>query len=93
MAWRSVTDKQWELIKQYLPKRRRSRKGGRLPLDDRKCFEGILRILWTGAPWSELPERYMVDPKIKTDFRPLLRWILLLSSDSVKASVLSHFNC
>lgn len=22
---------------------------------------------------------FMVDPKIKTDFRPLLRWVLLLS--------------
>jgi hypothetical protein len=34
----------------------------------------------------------MVDPKIKTDFRPVLRRILLLSSESVKASVLSQFN-
>lgn len=58
MAWRAVTDKQWSAIKQHLPKRRRNRKGGRPPLDDRKCFEGILWILWTGAPWSELPERY-----------------------------------
>lgn len=58
MAWRAVSDKQWELIKQHLPKRRRSRKGGRPPLDDRKCFEGILWILWAGAPWSELPGKY-----------------------------------
>ena len=58
MAWRAVTDKQWELIKAELPKRKRPKKGGRPPADDRKCFEGILWILWTGAPWSELPERY-----------------------------------
>src|SRR4051794_35902819 len=58
MAWRAVSDKQWELIKQHLPKRKRSRKGGRPPLDERKCFEGILWILWAGAPWSELPPRY-----------------------------------
>jgi transposase len=32
MAWRAVTDRQWEAIKQHLPKRRRSRKGGRPPL-------------------------------------------------------------
>jgi transposase len=57
MAWRAVTDKQWGLIKEHLPKRRPG-KGGRLPLDDRQCFEGILWILWTGAPWSELPDRY-----------------------------------
>ena len=58
MAWRAVSDKQWELIKEQLPKRKRRKKGGRPPADERKCFEGILWILWTGAPWSELPERY-----------------------------------
>lgn len=58
MAWRAVTDKQWELIKAELPRRKRPKKGGRPPADDRQCFEGILWILWTGAPWSELPERY-----------------------------------
>ena len=58
MAWRSLTDKQWDLIKEHLPKRTPSKKGGRPPADDRKCFEGILWILWTGAPWSELPEKY-----------------------------------
>jgi transposase len=58
MAWRAVTDKQWELIKAELSRPKRRKKGGRPPSDDRKCFEGILWILWTGAPWSELPERY-----------------------------------
>jgi transposase len=50
MAWRAVTDKQWQLIKAQLPKPKRSRKAGRRPLDDRQCFEGILWILWAGAP-------------------------------------------
>jgi transposase len=58
MAWRAVTNKQWKHIKQHLSPRQCSRKGGRPPLDDRTCFEGILWILWTGAPWSELPARY-----------------------------------
>jgi transposase len=58
MAWRAVTDKQWLLIKDQLPKRKPNPKGGRPPTDDRQCFEGILWILWTGAPWSELPKRY-----------------------------------
>ncbi|MBS1812168.1 MAG: transposase [Acidobacteria bacterium] len=58
MAWRGVTNQQWEAIKVHLPKRQRTRKGGRPPLADRQCFEGILWILWTGAPWSELPARY-----------------------------------
>lgn len=58
MAWRAVTDKQWKIIEAQLPKRKRRQRGGRPPLTDRQCFEGILWILWTGAPWSELPERY-----------------------------------
>ena len=63
MAWRSLTDKQWEKVREHLPVRKKpwrkkDRKGGRPPLDDRKCFEGILWILWTGAQWSELPPRY-----------------------------------
>lgn len=27
-------------------------------MDDLRCFERILSILWTGAPWSELRKRY-----------------------------------
>ncbi len=55
MEWRAVTDKQWHKIEAHLPKRKRSQRGGRPPLSERQCFEGILWILWTGAPWSELP--------------------------------------
>lgn len=58
MAWRAVTDKQWEGIAAQLPKRPLTPRGGRPRLSERQCFEGILWILWTGAPWSELPQRY-----------------------------------
>lgn len=58
MAWRGVSDKQWAQIKLQLPVHVPNPKGGRRPADDRQCFEGILWILWTGAPWKELPERY-----------------------------------
>ncbi|MDP7665080.1 MAG: transposase, partial [Nitrospinota bacterium] len=55
MAWRGLTDWQWKLIQPHLPPRKINPKGGRPWADNRKCFEGILWILWTGAPWSELP--------------------------------------
>lgn len=58
MTWRQVTDRQWQAIEPHLPKRAVSRKGGRPAVSERKCFEGILWILWTGAPWSELPAQY-----------------------------------
>ena len=58
MAWRRLTDRQWDLIREHVPARKAAAKGGRPWADDRKCFEGVLWILWTGAPWSELPRRY-----------------------------------
>ncbi len=56
-------DEQWEKVREHLPVRKKpwckkDRKGGRPPLGDRQCFEGILWVLWTGAQWSELPPRY-----------------------------------
>lgn len=58
MAWRQLTDAQWEQVRVHLPPPKRRPRGGRPPADPRRCFEGILWILWTGAPWSELPRRY-----------------------------------
>lgn len=58
MAWRNLSDRQWDAVSKYLPRKKEKPKGGRPPADDRKCFEGILWILWTGAQWSELPAEY-----------------------------------
>ena len=58
MAWRGVSDKQWARIEEQLPANPARPKGGRPRADHRKCFEGILWILWTGAPWSELPPQF-----------------------------------
>jgi transposase len=58
MAWRKLTDEQWEFIEPFIPKRPKSPKDGRPPADDRKCLEGILWVLWTGDPWMYLPKRY-----------------------------------
>src|SRR3989475_11074025 len=58
MAWRRLSDVQWAHLKEHLPAHPPSPRGGRRRADDRKCFEGILWVLWTGAPWSELPRRY-----------------------------------
>ena len=56
--WRGLTDAQWAQVRGHLPTPKRSPQGGRPRADDRKCFEGILWVLWTGSPWSELPPRY-----------------------------------
>ena len=62
MSWERVTDEQWERIERVIPPRKipwkKKSRRGRKPEDDRKCFEGILWILWTGSPWRVLPKVY-----------------------------------
>lgn len=66
-----LTDVQWEKIKDHLPKARECPRGGRPRVADRACFEGILWILWTGAPWRALPQKY---PSPSTCWRRLHGW-------------------
>ncbi len=52
-----VTDDLRVRIEPLLPVRsRRVRKPGRLPLDDRKCLQGIFFVLHTGIQWEWLPQ-------------------------------------
>lgn len=57
-----ITDEQWSKTEKVIPKRKKPwlkrKRGGRPPADNRKCFEGILWILWTGAQWEALPKEY-----------------------------------
>ncbi len=69
--WRKLTDEQWAKIEPHLPAQKKSSLGGRPPASNRKCFEGILWILWTGAPWSELPTRYGSSSAV---WRRLKKW-------------------
>jgi transposase len=48
MAWRNLTKQQWEAIRVHLPQPKISPRGGGPRVDARRCFEGILWILWTG---------------------------------------------
>lgn len=66
-----LTDMQWGKVQPHLPKHKLSVKGGRPRADDRACFEAILWILWTGAPWRALPETY---PSPSTCWRRLRDW-------------------
>ena len=66
-----LTNEQWEKVKPLLPEPKVGRKGGRPWTDNRKVFEGILWILRTGAPWSELPKEYS---SASTCWRRLKAW-------------------
>ena len=48
-----LTDQQWDLVEDLFPPPART---GRPRRDRREILDGILGILWTGAPWRDLPE-------------------------------------
>ncbi len=50
-----LSDAQWARLQPLLPKPART---GRPATDHRQVLNGILWIHRTGAPWSDLPERY-----------------------------------
>ena len=72
MAWRAVSEAQWAQIRVHLPPTTTASTGRTTAaVEDRRCFEGILWVLWTGAPWSELPPRY---GSPSTCWRRLRKW-------------------
>ena len=64
MAWRSLTDKQWDLIKEHLLKRLPSKKGGRPPAGDRKCFAPVVAAAVEQGPSPGTEET--VEPQVIT---------------------------
>ena len=57
MAKRRVTGALWTSIAPLLPEHKPSPKGGRPPVPDRACLEGIIFVLKAGMPWQMLPTR------------------------------------
>jgi transposase len=56
-GWR-IPDELWLRLELHLPKRRRSRKGGRPPLEYRKVMDGIFYVLRTGCQWNAVPKGF-----------------------------------
>ncbi len=69
--YRLLTDAQWQKIEPLLPKPKRSSKGGRKPVYNRRVLEGILWVLRTGARWKDLPTEF---PSPSTCWRRLRDW-------------------
>ena len=70
-----LTEKQWTAIRPYIPENERlggGERGGRPFRDARDVLNGILWVLRTGAPWSDLPERY---PPYQTCHRRFQKWV------------------
>ena len=75
MAWQPwrVSDGLWERARAVLPVvERRFRYPGRKRIDDRRCFEGILFVLFSGLPWEAVPAELGVSGV--TCWRRLQEW-------------------
>jgi transposase len=54
MSRYDLTDFEWRVIEPLLPNKPR----GVPRVDDRRVLNGIFRVLRSGAPWRDLPERF-----------------------------------
>jgi transposase len=78
-----LTNEQWQRIAKYIPKpKAQPGKSGRPTQNLRAVLNGILWILRTGAPWSDLPRRY---PPKSTCHRRFQEW----SKSGVFAKILT----
>jgi putative transposase len=64
-----LTDAQWRRIEDLLPGK--ARDPGRTGADNRLFVNAVLWVLRSGAPWSDLPERY---GKWKSVHKRFMRW-------------------
>lgn len=68
-----ITDEQWGLLVSIIEKNKAPKKiTGRPRTDDRSILNGILWICRTGAPWSDMPDRY---PPYQTCHRRFQEWV------------------
>jgi transposase len=56
MKRHALSDQQWSWIQGLLPAERGGR--GRPWNNHRRTIDGIMWVLWTGAPWRDLPAEY-----------------------------------
>lgn len=82
----TLSDSQWEQARRLLPAPNRE---GRPRADDRRTMDGILYILRTGAPWSDLPSEY---GSPVTCWRRLAEWEASGVWERVWATLLATLN-
>jgi transposase len=66
-----LTDEQWLLISEFFPVPAPDPRGGRPRADVRRCLEGILWVLRSGARWKDLPRSF---PSYVTCWRRFVEW-------------------
>jgi len=68
-----LTDEQWSVVEPLIPKPKvRKDRKGRPRVEARSVLDGMLWVLWTGAPWKALPSEY---PPYQTVHRRMQEWV------------------
>jgi transposase len=68
-----LTDEQWSVVERLIPQPKPRKDGkGRPRIPARHVLDGMLWILWTGAPWKALPSEY---PPYQTVHRRMQEWV------------------
>ena len=62
-----LTEKQWQIIKNFIPKQKK----GRQPIDRRRIINALFYLVRTGCQWRNLPKCF---PKWKTVYPVFWRW-------------------
>lgn len=70
MSRHSLTDREWNAIRVFLPKER-PKKAGRPWVPHRQVINGILWVLCTGGSWRDVPPEF---GKYKTIYNRFRRW-------------------
>jgi transposase len=70
-----VSDAVWAVLEPLLPDPpRRFKNPGRSRYEPRQCLEGILYVLYTNTPWTEIPYRQLGLPSGETCRRRMEEW-------------------
>jgi len=71
-SWR-IPDGLWKRMEGFLPKYRKSRRGGRPRLDLRKVMGGIFYVLRTGCQWKAAPREFGSGSSLHRYFQEFVR--------------------
>jgi transposase len=71
LASAELSDEQWALIADLFPSSPPNPRGGRPRAHARRCLEGILWVLRSGARWKDLPRSF---PSYVTCWRRFAEW-------------------
>jgi len=70
-SFTEIPDELWNRIQVWIPRRRRSAKGGRPPIANRRAMAGILYRLRTGCQWDAIPSEF---GSRSTCYRRFVEW-------------------